>query len=647
MFDPDDISSNPRPAAGAETLSDLIEKRLSRRSILAGLGAVSMTGLAGCANETAGSDVATATMPVKPEPIPTFDFAEITRGMDETLHIPQGYDSDILLRWGDPIFADSPAFDPENQTMAAQLKQFGYNNDFIGWVPLPEEDGRERVLLCVNHEYTIGKLMFPGLGENYDAMTREMCEIEMAAHGGSIVELVRDGSGWKPRLDSKYNRRITGAFTPMTLSGPAAGHPRVQTAEDPEGLTVAGTINNCAGGITPWGTYLMAEENVNSNFIGEVPEGHPEAANHVRFGVPGNRYVWGKFVDRYDIGKAPNEPNRYGWVVEVDPLDPESRPKKRTAMGRFKHEGAETIIAPDGRVVVYMGDDQKFDYLYKFVTARAFDPDNADSNRDLLDDGTLYVAQFDAEGGVTWLPLTFGTGPLVAANGFHSQADVMIETRRAADLLEATPMDRPEDVEANPDTGRVYVMLTNNDLRTADDTNVANPRAKNDHGHVIELVEPKEDFASEKSTWSFLLRCGDPKDESAGTLWNPLTTDEGWFSSPDNCAVDPQGRLWIATDGNPKTKAADGLWAIETEGEMRGTSKAFLRCPAGAELCGPRFSSDGRSLFVSVQHPGEGRGSTYAAPTTRWPDFDPAMPPRPSVVVVTRQNGGKIGGDSA
>ena len=646
MFDPDDVPSNPRPATGTKTLSDLIAQRLSRRSVLAGLGAASLTGVSACATETGVAEAPLAETSIEPAPSPSFDFAEITRGMDETLHVPEGYSSEVLIRWGDPIFADGSAFDPENQTKAAQLKQFGYNNDFIGWVALPEEAGKERILLCVNHEYTIAKLMFPGLGENYAAMTQEMCEIEMAAHGGSIVELVREGSGWKPRLDSKFNRRITGAFTPMTLTGPAAGHPRLQTAEDPEGLTVAGTLNNCAGGITPWGTYLMAEENFNSNFIGQVPEDHPEAANHVRYGVPGNWYVWGRFFDRYDVGKAPTEPNRYGWVVEVDPMDPESRPKKRTAMGRFKHEGAETVIAPDGRVVIYMGDDQKFDYLYKFVTTRAFDPANADSNRDLLDDGTLYVAQFDAEGGVTWLALTFGNGPLTPENGFHSQADVLIETRRAADLLEATPMDRPEDVEANADTGRVYVMLTNNDERTPDDTNAANPRAPNKHGHVIELVEPNGDYASLKSNWSFLLRCGDPKDESAGTLWNPLTSDEGWFSSPDNCAIDPQGRLWIATDGNQKTEAADGLWAIETDGDMRGTSKAFLRCPVGAELCGPRFSSDGRSLFVSIQHPGEGRGSTYAVPTTRWPDFDPAMPPRPSVIVVTQDDGGKIGGDA-
>ncbi|MEM6557264.1 MAG: PhoX family phosphatase, partial [Pseudomonadota bacterium] len=444
-------------------------------------------------------------------------------------------------------------------------------------------------------------------------------------------------------IGSPYNRRITAHQTPMTLTGPVAGSDRVKTQEDPDGLTVAGTMNNCAGGITPWGTWLMAEENFNGNFLGKIADDHPEKANHDRYGVAGGWYQWGRHFDRYDISKEPNEPNRFGWVVEVDPKDPTSTPKKRTAMGRFKHEGAESLVAPDGRVVVYMGDDQRFDYLYKFVSAGRFDAANPAANQDLLEDGTLYVARFEEDGWIDWLPLTFGEGLLTPENGFQSQADVLIETRLAADLLGATPMDRPEDVEPDPRTGRVWVMLTNNDRRTDDELNPANPRATNLYGHIIEISEPDGDFTATQSRWDILVQCGDPNVAEIGATWNPLTSDQGWFGSPDNCAIDPSGRLWVATDGNSDTGAADGIWAMETAGDLRGASKAFFRAPIGAEVCGPRFTEDGETLFVAVQHPGDGDGATFENPKTRWPDFEDGKPPRPSVVAIRKVGGGAIG----
>lgn len=622
--DSENIASNPRKDLELSSFHRIVEQRLSRRGFLA--SATATLAVAACATPRAHN-------------APGFDFAEITRGTDETIHIPDGYRADPVLKWGETLFSDGVSFDPNNQTVAAQRQQFGYNNDFIGVTPVPGAEGdSDRLLLCVNHEYTSTPLMFP----DHRQPSLKQAQIEMAAHGGSVVEVQFDGTTWQPVVGSRFNRRIMADGTPMTITGPAAGHDRMKTTADPQGLTVAGTMNNCAGGMTPWGTYLLAEENFNGNFRGSLADGHPETTNHQRLGVPGGWYQWGRFIDRFDVAKEPNEPNRFGWIVEVDPADPTSTPKKRTALGRFKHEGAETVVAPDGRLVIYMGDDQQFEYVYKFVSRDHVDVKDRAANADLLDDGTLYVARFDDDGNLTWMPLVHGEGPLTKDNGFLSQADVVIEARRAADLLGATPMDRPEDVQPSERNGRAYVMLTNNTRRT--EGNAANPRVKNTFGHVIEVIEPGGDFASTASRWELLVQAGDPSDASVGASFHPTTSEDGWFSCPDNGAIDPQGRLWVATDGNPKSGSADGLWAVETDGSNRGRSLAFFRAPVGAEVCGPCFTQDGRTLFIAVQHPGDGRGATYQDPTTRWPDFDDAVPPRPTVIAIRREDGGPIGG---
>jgi secreted PhoX family phosphatase len=396
----------------------------------------------------------------------------------------------------------------------------------------------------------------------------------------------------------------------------------------------------------------MAEENIHGYFSGELPAGHKEAGNYKRMGIPEGSYEWAAHYDRFDIGKEPNEPNRFGWIVEVDVNDPGSMPKKRTALGRFKHEGAESIVSTDGRVVFYLGDDERFDYVYKFVTAGKFNPDDRAANMELLDEGTLYVAKFSEDGAVAWLPVVFGEGPLTAENGFASQADVLIETRRAADLLGATKMDRPEDVQPNGVNGRVYVMLTNNTKRKDDQVDAANPRAKNAFGHLIEIAEDGGDFAATTGKWEVLLKCGDPSVAEVGASFSTETSANGWFGMPDNCAVDSAGRLWVATDGNnaKDTGRTDGLWAVDTEGSARTTSKLFFRAPVGAEMCGPLFTPDDATAFVAVQHPGDGgeewegfgRPSYYEDLSTHWPDFKPDMPVRPAVVAITRQGGGKI-----
>ncbi|WP_342643216.1 PhoX family protein [Rhodoligotrophos ferricapiens] len=631
------------------TIGDIIAARFSRRGFLAGsLAATAIAATVSPMALLAASD-AQAGMP----PQSRFTFTEVEAGVDETHHVAEGYDADILLRWGDGIFPNSPPFDPANQTPEAQARQFGYNNDYVGFIPLDGAD--DRGLLVVNHEYTNEHLMFPGIVSIVDGEIKvadpdaKRVDIEMAAHGGSIVEIRRVDGKWQVIKNSPYNRRIT-ATTEIEITGPAAGNSRMQTKADPSGRKVLGTVNNCAGGVTPWNTYVMAEENVHGYFLGELPEGHRETANYKRMGIPEGTYAWGKFHERFDIGKEPNEPNRFGWVVEVDALDPNATPKKRTALGRFKHEGAESIVAKNGKVVFYLGDDERFDYVYKFVTAGTFNPSDRAANMDLLDEGTLYVARFEDDGTLNWLPLVFGEGPLTQANGFEAQADVLIETRRAADLLGATPMDRPEDVQPDGLNGRVYVMLTNNTKRK--EANAANPRVNNAFGHIIEIAEQDGDFSATKGTWEILLRCGDPSIAEVGATFSTETTRNGWFGMPDNCAIDADGRLWVSTDGNsPKeTGRTDGLWAIDTEGAARGTSKLFFRVPIGAEMCGPLLTPDMTTMFVAVQHPGDGgedwekfgRPSYYEDLSTRWPDFRDDMPVRPSVVVITKQGGGKI-----
>jgi hypothetical protein len=693
-FDPDDIPVN---STTEPSLEDLVQRRFSRRELLRSMvGAIAAAPIslaAGGAHNGAGAAPAPSGQDGVASNPTRFGFDEVARGVDANHHVAPGYSADVLIRWGDPLLPSAPPFDPERPSAAAQRRQFGYNNDFIGYIPLPlGSRNSEHGLLCVNHEYTNTDLMFPGLANAEDpltAVTRTMVDTEMAAHGGSIVEVHKADGKWHRVPGSRFNRRIDALGTPIRLSGPAAGHSRLRTGADPGGRQVIGTLNNCAGGITPWGTWLMAEENVHLYFAGDL-DGHPEQRNYARFGMPAPGYAWARHHRRFDLNAEPNEANRFGWIVEVDPFDPHGMPVKRTALGRFKHEGAECIVNRDGRLVIYSGDDQRFEFLYRFVTAGRVTPlPNAEqetyagridasgrvrfrhqnlhrriaearaANRDLLDHGTLYVAKLDADGGLQWLPLVHGRGPLTADNGFYSQADVLIETRRAATLLGATPMDRPEDVEPNPVTGKVYVSLTNNKNRGLDDhpdTDAANPRAGNLWGQVLEITPADGDHAADQARWDLLVRAGNPADPEVAAQWHPATSDNGWFACPDNCAIDPAGRLWVATDQGgswPVTSGgADGVYALETAGPGRGMAKAFFRVPVGAELCGPRFTPDGRTLFVAVQHPGSDgtesfagfeRKSSFEDPATRWPDFQEGIPPRPSVVAITKEDGGEIG----
>jgi hypothetical protein len=654
----DDIGSNP---TANRSFAEVLEARLSRRDALKGLMATTAltagAAIAGRLGIGAAEAAASTT---------TLTFAELAHGVDENMHVADGYGAEVLIRWGDPMFTDSPEWDPANQTAAAQEKQFGYNADYVGYFPLPMGSTiPDHGIMVVNHEYTNTNLMFPGLGvEGYeDKVTAEQVEIELAAHGASVIEVRRESGKWTYVKDSPYNRRITLRSTEMLVSGPAAGHDRLKTSADATGTKVIGTINNCAGGKTPWGTVLIAEENFHQYFSGD-PAGLPDEKLYKRLGIKGEPEYgwWGKHVARFDVTKEPNEPNRFGWMIEFDPYDVNSTPVKRTALGRFKHEGANTTVNPDGRVVVYTGDDERFEYLYRFVSAGTFDANNRDANGNLLDEGTLSVAKFNDDGTLTWLNLVFGEGPLTAENGFASQADVVIEARRASDLLGATPMDRPEDVEPNPVTNVVYLALTNNSNRLAADDpeakpgktpDAANPRAKNSFGHILAMTPPgapgaNADHAAETFTWDIPILAGDPKNPDHGAKYNPDTTANGWFAAPDNVAFDSTGRLWIATDngGNwTKVGFADGIYGCDVDGKGAYLTKHIFHVPIGAEMCGPEFTPDDQTLFCAVQHPASDgvENSTFDTPATRWPDFKDGVPPRAAVVFITKNGGGVIG----
>lgn len=581
----------------------------------------------------------------------TLLFDEIPNRLDEALHLPPGYQAHVMMRWGDPVHSHAADFKLHEQSAENQRQQFGYNNDFIAFLPLDRHNaGSSRGLLSINHEYTNPHLMFPGIKRKKAAekLDEEQVAVEMAAHGHTVMEVRRLARGWVPVLDSPYNRRINALDTEMAVSGPAAGHERLRTKADPAGRHVIGTLNNGSGGVTPWGTVLICEENFDQYFYGDPENSAEEAENHRRYGIrEKERMAWHRYHKRFDLLQEPHEPNRFGWVVEIDPYDPDARPVKRTALGRFKHKGATCVLNSDGRVVVYSGDEQRFEYVYRFVSAGRYNPSYRAANRQLLDDGVLSVARFHEDGRLEWLPLIWGEGPLTEENAFYSQADVLIEARRAADLLGATPMDRPEDIQANPVNGRVYVLMTKNKKRTEEQVNPANPRAHNRYGHVLEITPaggdgPDADHAADIAHWEMFLLGGDPAEDSE-TLYHPDVSEHGWLACPDTCAFDNRGRLWIGTDGAPKAAGfADGIWACDTDGQGRGLTRHFLSAPMGAEAAGPCFTPDNRTLFLSIQHPGE-KSADSNKPDTRWPDFDDKLPPRPAVIAITREDGGEIG----
>jgi secreted PhoX family phosphatase len=524
-------------------------------------------------------------------------------------------------------------------TPAEQAQRLGYNHDFLTYLPLPDApDPNARGVLVLNHETSNLKGIFASVARG-EPPTAEQLEVEFLGHGMSVVEIERTKEGWRRRFGA-FDRRITPS-TPMALTGPAAGTERLKTAADPTGREVIGTFSNCSGGLTPWGTVLSCEENFYDHFAGKAPADHPERAAHdfYNFGEP--YFHWTSLDERFDASKHPTEVNRHGWVVEVDPFRPERKPAKRTALGRMAHEVAACALDDDGRVVVYTSDDRSFEHLYRFVSARPLSKDPAE-NWGILDDGELSVAVF-TEDEVRWAPLVHGQGALTEANGFRDQADILIEARRAADLVGATELDRPEGIAVSPTTGKVYVAFSKNDKRAADQVDAANPRGPNPYGHVVELAPPAGNHAISAHAWDILLLAGSPE---KGGAYGPDhksagLSEHGWLENPDNLGADPSGRLWLATDSYGRAPFADGVWVTEVEGPKRGLPRRFLRVPNGGEACSPSFTPDGKTVFVAIQHPG-GRVAAIA-PKSLWPDFEKGGLPRPAVVAVTREDDAPVG----
>ncbi|MET9731906.1 PhoX family protein [Streptomyces sp. NPDC006458] len=649
-----------------EYLGDVIAGALSRRSVMRAAAVVTAAAAAGTAVTTAAAPQAAAAEGAG-DAHEVYPPARAARGLrfdpvapntDDQVTIPEGYEQNIVIRWGEPILRGAPAFDPAQQTAEAQAGQFGYNCDYLSLLPLPGEPGRQ--ILVANHEYTDEILMFAG----YDAAnpTKEQVEIAWAAHGlaAVVVEGNRRNGKLVPVTRHPLNRRVT-ATTEFRLTGPAAGSDLLKTSVDPTGTKVLGTLNNCSGGTTPWGSTLHGEENFNQYFA----NGTRPTDKRYGLNAAASERKWERFDKRFDVAQEPNESHRFGYVVEFDPYDPESTPRKHTALGRFKHEGATVRLTDDGRPVVYTGDDERFDYFYKFVGSKRMKHGSSRSVREhnlsLLDEGTLYVAkvtgdspaieidgtgklpndgEFDGSG--EWIPLATATrdGAVSHVEGMTAE-EVYVFTRLAGDKVGATKMDRPEDIEPNPHTGKVYVALTNNTRRgTAGSAPVdeANPRIGNKHGHILELTERWNEADSRTFAWKLFLVAGDPTDP--GTYFAGFPKDQvSPISCPDNVAFDPHGNLWISTDGN-QLGSHDGLFGVATRGSRRGELKQFLTVPKGAETCGPLVQS--RRVLVAVQHPGELDGATAEKPLSAWPD-GPGKINRPAVVAVYREDGDDIG----
>lgn len=623
-FDAMDEVNFPRP--DVHEFDEVVERAISRRGFL---GGTLVMGTAAFLTSTSSF------LPSPAKAADRFGFEAIAANTLDTITLPKGYKWQVVAKWGEPMWSDAPDFDPLTRGSAAsQARAFGDNNDGMA---LFQQDGKS-IFVC-NNEYTNANVMFGNrrgfLPENDDDIIKGM-----NAHGISIVELAKTDGEWKIVKDSPFNRRIT-PITPMEITGPARGHDWMKTSADPEGTITLGTWNNCGNGRTPWGTYLACEENFNAYFVHPNGDGDKtQAFKRYGIGSKNEGFGWEKVDPRFDISKEPNECNRAGYVVEIDPMDPDSIPKKRTALGRFKHENAEVVVAANGHIVVYMGDDERGEFLYRFVSTGKFQAGG--DNSSLLDEGTLYAAKFHDDQTGKWLALTPETTAMAGL------AEICIHTRKAASSVKATTMDRPEWVAANPHKAEVYCSLTNNKNRGikanagGDPTPVdgVNPREANKYGQIVRWIPDNGDHTAETFTWDLFVLAGNPVVNKGLEAGSKNINAGNMFNSPDGIAFDSKGLLWIQTDGQYSNKGDfqgmgnnQMLVGDTTTGEIR----RFLVGPREAEITGATWTNDRKTMFVGIQHPGEeGTGESS------FPDGNGSVP-RSAVIAISREDGGLMG----
>ncbi len=645
------FSLNPSFAA-------IVDSRMARRSFLKGSVGAAVAAfiggsLAGC---NSSDDEPVPVIPPVTTP-PLLGFTAIAASRGDVISIPAGYSATAFLPWGTPLNGSYPPFlaDATN-TGAEQEQQVGMNHDGIHFFPIDVRSGGDSSgegLLVMNHEYVEPAVLHPdgptGLPRPADEVRKEM-----AAHGVSVAHIIRQADGsWELVNNSPFNRRITGN-TPMALAGPVRGSTKVITKYSPDGSLTRGTLNNCAHGFTPWGTYLTCEENWAGYFMNADAL---QPREHSRYGVgrTNGRYYWetaSPAADQYQrfnastIGTAAaedyrNEPNTFGWIVEIDPFDPDSLPQKRTALGRFGHEGIVFGLVNEGQpVVAYSGDDSTFEYIYKYVSNAPYFKNTAGGH--LLNDGILYVAKFNADGSGEWLPLDinnadFAAKAAAAGVSFADQADVLLNTRLAADIAGATKMDRPEWGAVHPQTDEVYFTLTNNTART--ETDAANPRAANATGHIIRWREDGNQHAL-TFNWDIFLLAGDVGTATPGT--DLTLTADNHLASPDGIWFDHNGVLWVQTDmsGSQQSDGPYGNNQMLAADPLTRELKRFLVGPTDCEVTGVVTTPDGKTMFVNIQHPGD--RSTPGNFTSHWPDGGSSRP-RSATVVVTKDDGGVIG----
>ena len=620
----DTDESNDRFASPTD-FERIAERAMSRRGFLCGTALCGATAFV----MAAGSMVA---RPARAG-AEGLDFTPIGANGLDTITVPEGFSWQVVARWGDPLWSGGAAFDHGTRGSGeSQEASFGDNCDGMA---LFAHEGRS--VLTVNNEYTNLAIAFANR-ESGKPETEDDVRKSKATHGVSVVEIAEQDGAWGIVQDSPYNRRIT-PDTPMEITGPARGHDWMKTAADPAGTTALGTWNNCGNGRTPWGTYLACEENFNGYFSSSDPDFAPDGAQK-RYGIKQEDwgYRWAMADERFDVSKHPNEPNRAGYVVEIDPLDAASTPRKRTALGRFKHENAELTLAADGRVVVYMGDDERGEFLYRFVSDGTYA--EGGDNADLLGSGSLSVARFADDGTGAWLALTPET------TGMASQAEVCIHTRQGASTVGATTMDRPEWVAANPHKAEVYCCLTNNKNRGVktnaggDLTPVGgpNPREKNNYGQIVRWAPDGGDHAADTFAWDLYVIAGNPTVHADAYAGSGNVNADNMFNSPDGLAFDSQGRLWIQTDGNYSNEgdfAGQGNNVMLLGDPATGEIRRFLVGPRECEVTGITWSADRKTMFIGIQHPGE-KGDSH------FPEGGDAAP-RSSVVAITRDDGGLIG----